>query len=169
MVQKAFPPKEEVPGAFKRIKRVPGDNPSFADLSVQESSGSSSFKFVFAKRGRKSPIDVAGAPPGDLRSDLVNCEKETNESVHHHEQLANGAAEVFSLPLSHEQIKADPGEASTYQSLARQGKVSRKKPSKAALYHETEKSQLQEFARQQQEIKRGSRQAQEALEQFSQL
>ena len=145
---------------FKGIKGASGDNPSFANLSVQESSGSPDFKFVLAKRSRKGPIDVATAPPRNLRSDIDNHEEERKVSVPYHEQPANGAAEVFNLPLSHEQVKADPGVENAHQLLDRQGKVSGKKAFKTALYYETEESQIQQFPRQQRETKSKSRQGQ---------
>ena len=60
---------------------------------------------------------------------------------------------MFNLPLSHEQVKADPGVENAHQLLDRQGKVSGKKAFKTALYYETEESQPQQFPRQQREIK----------------
>eukprot|EP00092_Neocalanus_flemingeri_P007418 GFUD01008011.1.p1 GENE.GFUD01008011.1~~GFUD01008011.1.p1 ORF type:complete len:2535 (+),score=676.26 GFUD01008011.1:509-8113(+) len=147
--------REEINRAFNKIRRISGENnPSLGlvtDSVGQGTAGSSGLRFSLARKGNKIPMLVAGPPMGDCEAELVNFGSRPKQT-----------ADEYTFPPSPEQVKTEP-DLTSYQALARPGKVGKKKPSRSALSHETEETQMQADMARQHEIKRTNRPRQTVL------
>jgi len=146
-IEDVSPSKEEISRAIERIRKRSGDENHPEEIQpVGEKVFKSGVKFSLTGTLGRSTLRASGPPRGDIHEELINLVTQTSQTLKKEDE--------YTFPA--EQVKTEV-EVGSYQALVRPGKPGRKKPSRSALSHETEETQMQaDMARQLQE-KRNNR------------